>query len=181
MISISEDDKKNFEITLADPDFQPDIRRKKGDEVCPICEYHARDMQRIHIHIDSKHPEHGKKKFVCNHCPRSFIFEASLKKHLVNQKTVAKNRAKKVSLGLMQRNVKKKYKDHYPIKPDSPINDIQTKTIETGTYTLIGRQSGSCILFEYLFFANLKDSFHVNSLNLSIFNYCLEQHNAIFS
>merc|ERR1712051_631206 len=30
----------------------------------------------------------------------------------------------------MQRNVKKKYKDHYPIKPDSPTND-KTKTIET--------------------------------------------------
>ena len=148
VILISEDDKKNFETILADPDFEPAIRRKKRDEICPICEYHAPDIQRIHVHIDSKHPEHDEKTFVCNHCPRSFIFEASLKKHLINQKTVAKNRAKKISLGLMQRNVKKKYKDHYPIKPDSPTNDIQTKTIETGTYNIIDRPNGSCILFK---------------------------------
>ena len=111
--------------------------KKKNNAICPICEYHSPDLKNIHVHIDSKHPEHDKKTFVCDHCPRSFIFEASLKKHLVNQKTVAKNRAKKISLGLMQRNVKKKYKDHYPIKPDSPSNDIQTKTIETGTYNII--------------------------------------------
>ena len=79
---------------------------------CPICEYHAPDMKHIHVHIDSKHPEHDKKTFVCNHCPRSFIFEASLKKHLENQRTMAKNRAKKISLGLMQRNRRRKYDEH---------------------------------------------------------------------
>ena len=114
-------------------------------ENCPICEYHAPDMKHIHVHIDSKHPEHDKKTFVCNHCPRSFIFEASLKKHLENQRTMAKNRAKKINLGLMQRNRRKKYGDHYLNQPDNPTNDIQTKTIETGTYNLINRPSGSCI------------------------------------
>merc|ERR1712008_205952 len=112
VILISEDDKKSFETILEDPDFQPAIRRKKRDEICPICEYHAPDIQRIHVHIDSKHPEHDEKTFVCNHCPRSFIFEASLKKHLENQRTMAKNRAKKISLGLMQRNRRKKYDEH---------------------------------------------------------------------
>ena len=85
---------------------------KKKDYICPICEYHSPDLNRIHVHIDSNHPEHDKKTFLCNHCPRSFIFEASLKKHLENQRTMAKNRAKKVSLGLMQRNRRKKYDEH---------------------------------------------------------------------
>ena len=86
--------------------------KKKNDAICPICEYHSRDLKNVHVHIDSKHPEHDKKTFVCNHCPRSFIFEASLKKHLENQRTMAKNRAKKISLGLMQRNRRKKYDEH---------------------------------------------------------------------
>ena len=118
---------------------------KKKDYICPICEYHSPDMNRIHVHIDSNHPEHDEKKIVCNHCPRSFIFEASLKKHLENQRTMAKNRAKKINLGLMQRNRRKKYEDHNLNQPDNPTNDIQTKTIETGTYNLINRPSGSCI------------------------------------
>ena len=115
--------------------------KKKNDAICPICEYHSRDLKNVHVHIDSKHPEHDKKTFICNHCPRTFIFEASLKKHLENQRTMAKNRAKKINLGLMQRNRRKKYEDHKLNQPDIPTNDIETKTIETGT----DRPSVSCI------------------------------------
>ena len=52
---------------------------------------------------------------------------------------MAKNRAKKINLGLMQRNRRKKYEDHNLNQPDNPTDDIQTKTIETGTYNLINR------------------------------------------
>ena len=65
-------------------------------EKCPHCTYHSSELKRIHIHIDSKHPDHDQKKFFCDHCSRSFIFEASLKKHLENQRTIARNRAKKM-------------------------------------------------------------------------------------
>merc|ERR1719270_1822683 len=71
---------------------------------CPHCEYHNRVLKHVQVHIDSKHPEHDEKKFFCNHCPRSFIYKKSLEKHLDNQSLIAKNRAKKMGLGLMQRN-----------------------------------------------------------------------------
>ena len=62
--------------------------------------------------IDSKHPEHDKKTFNCDHCTKSFIFKASLQKHLENQKTMARNRDKKINLGLMEKNRRKKYDEH---------------------------------------------------------------------
>jgi len=61
----------------------------------PHCDYHSNAMHQMHVHIDSKHPEHDKKTFNCDHCSRSFIFKASLKKHLENQRTMARNRDKK--------------------------------------------------------------------------------------
>ena len=62
--------------------------------------------------IDSKHPEHDKKTFNCDHCTKSFIFKASLQKHLENQRTMARNRDKKINLGLMEKNRRKKYDEH---------------------------------------------------------------------
>jgi len=63
---------------------------------CPHCDYHTPKLHLFHVHIDGKHPEHGKKQFFCDHCTKSFIFEASLKKHWENQRTMAKNRAKRL-------------------------------------------------------------------------------------
>ena len=65
---------------------------------CPYCDYKTHDKSRVHVHIDSKHPDQYDKKFFCSHCSRKFIFEDSLKKHMQNLKTMAKNRAKKISL-----------------------------------------------------------------------------------
>ena len=62
---------------------------------CPYCDYHSHAMHRIHIHIDSKHPEHDKKHFSCDHCSRRFIYEASLKTHLDNIRNGPKNGARK--------------------------------------------------------------------------------------
>ena len=51
---------------------------------CPYCDYHTHAIHRIQIHIDSKHPEHDKKSFICDHCPKRFIYENSLKQHKNN-------------------------------------------------------------------------------------------------
>ena len=62
---------------------------------CPHCEYRTPHNQKLHVHIDGKHPDHGKKKFFCDHCTRSYIFEASLKKHLENLRTMSIQAEKK--------------------------------------------------------------------------------------
>ena len=75
-------------------------KRKHDDQKnlkCPHCDYKTYDKSRFHVHIDSKHPDQYDKKLFCSHCSRKFIFEDSLKKHMQNQKTMAKNRAKKIS------------------------------------------------------------------------------------
>ena len=56
----------------------------------------------VQVHIDSKHPNHEKKTFFCDHCSRSFIFAASLKKHHENIKTMERERAKK---GIIAKNL----------------------------------------------------------------------------
>ena len=53
---------------------------------CPHCDFKNVKIQKLHIHIDSKHSELEKKTFFCNHCPKSFAFEATLKKHMYKVK-----------------------------------------------------------------------------------------------
>ena len=67
----------------------------KYQQKCPYCEFQSAQMNKMHIHIDSKHSHHDEKTFFCDHCSRSFIFLASLKKHLANLKTMERERAKK--------------------------------------------------------------------------------------
>jgi len=78
-----------------------DAHRRKHDAEknykCPHCDYQTQKRHSLHVHIDSKHPDHDQKKIFCSHCSMSFIFEGSLKKHMENQRTMAKNRAKKIS------------------------------------------------------------------------------------
>ena len=48
---------------------------------CPYCDhstYLALDWKK---HIDKFHPEHDKKKFFCDKCPKRFIFQASFNVH----------------------------------------------------------------------------------------------------
>ena len=66
---------------------------------CPHCEYRTPHNQKLHVHIDGKHPDHGKKKLFCDHCTRSYIFEASLKKHLENLRTMSIQAEKKKRKG----------------------------------------------------------------------------------
>ena len=68
---------------------------RKNFHKCPHCEKQSHELAAIHVHIDSKHPDHDKKTVFCDHCSKSFIFAASLTKHLNNLKTMAMERAKK--------------------------------------------------------------------------------------
>ena len=70
------------------------IHRQEKHKKCPYCEYSTGVIRRMHIHIDSKHPEHDKKNFSCDHCSRRFIFENSLKCHLENIKNGPKRKKK---------------------------------------------------------------------------------------
>jgi len=68
---------------------------KKDRHKCPHCDFQSYKLATMHVHIDSKHPDHDKKTVFCDHCSKSFIFAASLTKHLNNLKTMAMERAKK--------------------------------------------------------------------------------------
>ena len=37
-------------------------------------------------HIDSRHPEHGEKRFACGNCNKAFIYEASTRIHRTQRK-----------------------------------------------------------------------------------------------
>ena len=49
---------------------------------CPYCSYKTHALFRLNIHIDNKHPDNEEKNFFCDHCPKSFIYKDSLKKHM---------------------------------------------------------------------------------------------------
>ena len=49
---------------------------------CPYCPYKNPILYRVNIHIDNNHPDSEEKNFFCDHCPKSFIYKDSLKKHM---------------------------------------------------------------------------------------------------
>ena len=63
-------------------------------QTCHICGKECFNIRSLHVHIDSKHPEHDKKNFSCDHCSRRFIFKDSLKTHLENIRTGPKRKNK---------------------------------------------------------------------------------------
>ena len=48
---------------------------------CPYCKQSVNVWGRLKLHIDAKHPQHAEKKFSCDKCPKSFIFETSCTIH----------------------------------------------------------------------------------------------------
>ena len=48
---------------------------------CPYCIKKHTSFQKLKIHIDAVHPDHGEKKFSCNECKKDFIFESSYEWH----------------------------------------------------------------------------------------------------
>ena len=75
----------------------PESQRK-----CPHCDYQSPKIERLHVHMDSKHPNHDKKTFSCDHCSRTFIFADSLKKHHDNIRTMQREKTKK---GIVKKNL----------------------------------------------------------------------------
>jgi KRAB domain-containing zinc finger protein len=94
--------------------------------MCPHCDYKSPWIQKWQAHIDAKHPEHGEQKYFCDHCPKSFIFEGSLRRHM--EKVRAKvNKPKKRKLQLpcdycekvlkSYHLAKVHYRNHHPGRP----------------------------------------------------------------
>ena len=93
---------------------------------CLYCDFKTPWIQKLQIHIDVKHPDQGDKKFFCDHCPRSFIFEASLKKHMNKIRARAiEPKKRKLSLQcdyceavlVTDYLTKVHYKNHHPNQP----------------------------------------------------------------
>ena len=63
-----------------------------GQKVCLYCDYFGKDLGSLKIHIDNKHPNHGKSKYFCDLCEKGFIFYTSLKKHQDLHKSYAKQK-----------------------------------------------------------------------------------------
>ena len=74
----------------------------KSQRKCPHCDYQSPKIERLHVHMDSKHPNHDKKTFSCDHCSRTFIFADSLKKHHDNIRTMQREKTKK---GIVKKNL----------------------------------------------------------------------------
>ena len=54
-------------------------------KLCLYCEYKIEGWVQLKCHIDANHPEHGKKKHLCDLCGKGFIFEASCRVHKRDQ------------------------------------------------------------------------------------------------
>ena len=52
---------------------------------CPYCDFRAPLAKQWKKHIDQFHPEHDEKKFVCDKCSMSFIFQVSLSAHVCDK------------------------------------------------------------------------------------------------
>ena len=108
------------------------IKRKheaeKWSHKCQYCPFQSHCIQKFETHIDAKHPEHGEKKFFCDHCPKSFIFERALKKHVSDVKIQTMKKQQKAITILACDYCDKVLKSYYLAKihyknhhPDQPI------------------------------------------------------------
>ena len=48
---------------------------------CPHCNYKNNDWANVKRHIEFNHPEHYEKKYFCDECDKSCIFEISVSAH----------------------------------------------------------------------------------------------------
>ena len=60
-----------------------EIHMKEEKIGCPYkdCKKTMNEWGSLELHIDAKHPKHAEKKFSCDKCPKSFIFEKSCNFH----------------------------------------------------------------------------------------------------
>ena len=69
------------------PKKQKDCENKEN--YCPYCNFRHKNFTNLKIHIESNHPLHEKKKFFCDDCEASFMFDISLKIHKSQKHTKA--------------------------------------------------------------------------------------------
>ena len=114
------------------PSSRRHIKRKheadKWSHKCQYCPFKSHCIQKFETHIDAKHPEHGEKKFFCDHCPKSFIFERALKKHISDVRIQTMKKQQKAITILQCDYCDKLLKSYYLAKihyknhhPDQPI------------------------------------------------------------
>ena len=48
---------------------------------CFYCDYKNLALENLKGHIDSNHPEHGKKTHLCDLCGKDFFYQSSVKRH----------------------------------------------------------------------------------------------------
>ena len=63
---------------------QPPKKQKvcgNTENYCPYCNFRHKNFTSLKIHIERNHPLHEKKKFFCDDCEASFMFDISLKIH----------------------------------------------------------------------------------------------------
>ena len=58
------------------------IHEPEKHHKCPHCDYKSPEEKYLHVHIDKNHPYHDERKFFCENCGTSFIFESSLNYHV---------------------------------------------------------------------------------------------------
>ena len=102
---------------------------------CPCCDFTTPTDQKLCIHIDVHHPEYEDKKFFCDKCGKSFIYELSLKQHVKfeckfsdyarNVKNLRRQTVKRIEVKcdycfktiINGQNIKLHYKRLHPDKP----------------------------------------------------------------
>jgi len=52
-------------------------------KLCFYCDYKTPTMCNLRYHIESKHPEHGEKKHLCDLCGEGFMFLQNVKSHKI--------------------------------------------------------------------------------------------------
>ena len=67
------------------PKKQKDYENKEN--YCPYCDFRHKNFTDLKIHIEGNHPSHDKKKFFCDQCEASFMFDISLKIHKLQKHT----------------------------------------------------------------------------------------------
>ena len=71
-----------------------EIHMKEKKFWCHHCGKIMKSWKNLIVHIDAMHPEHGEKKFHCDKCPKSFIFEKSCEIHKYNHIYTEQNAGK---------------------------------------------------------------------------------------
>ena len=77
-----EDLEESKSDTVVQMETTTKTKKVKKLNFCPCCEYRTLKKGHLNVHIDTRHPEHGDRNFICDKCSMSFIFQSSLNAHV---------------------------------------------------------------------------------------------------